>query len=1153
MRDDSFISYLGTRDGRLSLALVVTCALILAYFVGRTAIVPLPKSYRLDFGAASWIEPPTGSQSGYFRKTLFIPGRVDRAWVQIAATDNYELYVNDFKFSQRWLVGARVSNVHEIAAFLKPGKNVLAIHVNRVSFPGSSQILVRGFYSPRGSPLLEFVSDASWRTSGTPDGIMGGYQWSARDLDDSSWAYARKAASNERISTIQSISFDPRLLQTWPTGKWIEPSDPGVRSASFVYHLKLDSLTPEQRWMSVAATGPYDILINGRLAFTQTVDLGLVALSLGNGNSKTANLGFGAREPEFGPLTEAPDLLAIQPPTTPPIALLSGRPSDGSQTPRTPGVAPDTTRGRSGGPSTQLSITTPRRLGYSLPFPAIPQPSSLPPAPVSGARPMFAAPVLLGYDISRWLRFGDNLIICKVRPESGPVALLAEFTRDLPNGGVERFGTDTGWRAILNNDSGSGALKNVRVFAAYGDSPWGVLPQAIRENLPSAPLQDLRDILIWTCLITTTLAILIVLWMATSFLCASISGQPRVHFLNSDALLHLAVIGPALLLLLLAYDVRFDPDWCFTPANTAALILFLLLAKILLIFHSRSGFGSDPSVSKQCQTKGQRGRFWALAAVSALVLVGFGLRAPHLTAVSLDVDEFGVIQYSDGVLRAGYPFIRLGSFTKTATTYELISYTIAASRALFGTSEAAFRFPSLFFGTLMIALIAWVGYRLVDWRVGLTAAVIYTFFPSAIWWSRNAFYPAQEQMLALITIWCFYEAVRTRPIHRIYLTAASIAFVLTYLSWEGSGFLIPVMLLCLLSMKWGEYDWISDWHLWRCFFLVSCAVLIQLIHRQFSSMPSYLQTGASLADVSTPQLVYLDPTTYNPAYYIHNCLLQENFYAMTLVIVLGVAFCWRHRGIRYMSVMLFALLICYTGFLPAYTIRYSCNYHPLLMLLSVAILFTLRDRISGLDVGNAPRWLRMMKWEAPAALVALLVLSANGFVLKTYRLSISPSIPIIGGRIGVYKTDYRGAALFVARNWVPGDGLIVTIPHIFEFYAGRTVDYSASTMLSKKITYDGGRAEPQFIDKFRGHPTIRGLEELEHVRTRYRRLWMVQVPADDPIDPLVAEYLRQKGRIVFQGHKSKVVLLEGANASLEQVQVPERESNGPVGPATVRP
>src|SRR5271154_5227207 len=125
---DSFFAYLRTSDGRLSLTIVAACAFFIAYFFGRSLIVPLPKSQQLDFGDARWIESPTGSQSGYFRKTLYIPGHVDRAWVEVAASDNYDLYINTLRFEERWLVKARPSNIYEIAAYLHPGKNVLAIH-----------------------------------------------------------------------------------------------------------------------------------------------------------------------------------------------------------------------------------------------------------------------------------------------------------------------------------------------------------------------------------------------------------------------------------------------------------------------------------------------------------------------------------------------------------------------------------------------------------------------------------------------------------------------------------------------------------------------------------------------------------------------------------------------------------------------------------------------------------------------------------------------------------------------------------------------------------------------------------------------------------------------------------------------------------------
>src|SRR5208337_4856672 len=102
-RPDNFVAYLRTSDGRLALAMVAACALVIAYFVGRSLVVPLPRSYRLDFGKARWIESSTASQTGYFRKTLYIPGRVDSAWVEIAASDSFDLSVNNVKFGQHWL------------------------------------------------------------------------------------------------------------------------------------------------------------------------------------------------------------------------------------------------------------------------------------------------------------------------------------------------------------------------------------------------------------------------------------------------------------------------------------------------------------------------------------------------------------------------------------------------------------------------------------------------------------------------------------------------------------------------------------------------------------------------------------------------------------------------------------------------------------------------------------------------------------------------------------------------------------------------------------------------------------------------------------------------------------------------------------------
>src|SRR6266568_4219537 len=75
--------------------LVVICGAILGYFFLRTYVLPLPRQYQLDFGDATWIEPPQFSPIAYFRQKVFLTSEPEQAWLQVAATDKFELTIND--------------------------------------------------------------------------------------------------------------------------------------------------------------------------------------------------------------------------------------------------------------------------------------------------------------------------------------------------------------------------------------------------------------------------------------------------------------------------------------------------------------------------------------------------------------------------------------------------------------------------------------------------------------------------------------------------------------------------------------------------------------------------------------------------------------------------------------------------------------------------------------------------------------------------------------------------------------------------------------------------------------------------------------------------------------------------------------------------
>ena len=265
-----FLQYIKTRQGGFSLFLVAACALMLG-FLAVVGFIDLPPNlYRLDFGSAQWIQAVVPCQHNFFRKTLYLPAEVDQAWIQISATDKFILYINGREVALRVFNTTCIAGIFDLKKLLVPGKNVIGIEVERYSFPGSAQLLVRGFYRLVGSPVQEFVSstsDQSWRASNLPDGILGGYEWKSAQLDDSFWKLPQPGAASERF-TIDSVPTDPRLFETRTAGKWIAPAQGAPRQASFSYQWQIPS-DRRETWLQVAATGNYDLIVNGRLVTTE--------------------------------------------------------------------------------------------------------------------------------------------------------------------------------------------------------------------------------------------------------------------------------------------------------------------------------------------------------------------------------------------------------------------------------------------------------------------------------------------------------------------------------------------------------------------------------------------------------------------------------------------------------------------------------------------------------------------------------------------------------------------------------------------------------------------------------------------------------------------------------------------------------------------
>ena len=250
------------------------------------------------------------------------------------------------------------------------------------------------------------------------------------------------------------------------------------------------------------------------------------------------------------------------------------------------------------------------------------------------------------------------------------------------------------------------------------------------------------------------------------------------------------------------------------------------------------------------------------------------------------------------------------------------------------------------------------------------------------------------------------------------------------------------------------------------------------------------------------------------------------------MILVGLPFCWKHSGFRYVVVLLATLFTLHTNFLGR-------AFTPLLLLFPTAGHYWRRRGhsdalrslvISGFRTGDSIV-ARLAAHTTGIALLILLFIQSNESVMKEYQLSSTGDTPQMMTRLNTYRYDYRGVADFVKSHARPGDVILPGIPHVFNYYAGIPGDYFLDTLFSSKVPYNQLLDEPRFVDKFGGLPVIRNLTELKDVVHRSGRAWVVFAPYasfEKLNSPAVVDYIHANSKAEFESYRAKVFLIQGA-------------------------
>ncbi|MEK7539715.1 MAG: phospholipid carrier-dependent glycosyltransferase [Patescibacteria group bacterium] len=184
--------------------------------------------------------------------------------------------------------------------------------------------------------------------------------------------------------------------------------------------------------------------------------------------------------------------------------------------------------------------------------------------------------------------------------------------------------------------------------------------------------------------------------------------------------------------------------------------------------------------------------FWA--GVLALTLAGFWLRFADLGVNDFQNDEFFHLEAAQGYLETGEYVLWDFQLEQPTVEYErawIYTWQVAQSFKLFGVNEFAGRLPSVFWGVLLLPLIAWLAWRSTNSRlVSILATLLAVFDQSLIWASRTCRMYSLFVFLVTLTIVLVVESLKHKPtwwiFHPAWTAGALVTFWLSYMVHEAA-------------------------------------------------------------------------------------------------------------------------------------------------------------------------------------------------------------------------------------------------------------------------------------------------------------------------------------------------------------------------------
>lgn len=247
---------------------LVIFSLLFGLFLSRTAAPYLRTEYSIPHGDAIWIASPVQNAVTYYRRAFSLDSLPARAIIDIAAPDGLDIYVNGQMVESIQKPSTTVSTLVDVSNYLGRGRNVVAMRIERKTFPGPASLRANIRWYEPGGQAGEIPTDGRWRTSLREEWQGGGaLAWHQSDFDDSDWTFAQPLPAGSDLTPHLAHPWaGPDLFRYLPSGEWMRNHRPDASGVGFRREFDLGWLEPRgirNAWLGVSTATPYTLVING--------------------------------------------------------------------------------------------------------------------------------------------------------------------------------------------------------------------------------------------------------------------------------------------------------------------------------------------------------------------------------------------------------------------------------------------------------------------------------------------------------------------------------------------------------------------------------------------------------------------------------------------------------------------------------------------------------------------------------------------------------------------------------------------------------------------------------------------------------------------------------------------------------------------------